>query len=44
MFRSADDRREGGRRGVVSGKTGSAQAGAIVDDQSDDFVVVTHVV
>ena len=43
MSRSADDRREDGPGGVVSGKPGFAHAGAIVDDQSGD-IVVTHVV
>ena len=42
MSRSADDRREDGPGGVVSSKTGFAHAGAIVDDQSGDFVV-THI-
>jgi hypothetical protein len=39
---SADDGREHGSGGVISGEPGFAHAGAIVDNQRGNFVV-THI-
>ena len=43
MSGASDDGREDGARSVVTGESGLAHAGAIVDYQSG-YVVVTHVI
>jgi hypothetical protein len=43
MTGSSDDGREDGARSVISGETGFAHAGAVVNNKSGNFVV-THFV
>lgn len=42
MSWSTHDGREDGARGIISGEAGLAHAGAVVNDNSLDGVVVTH--
>lgn len=39
MTGSSDDRWENGTRGVITGETGLAHAGSVINDQSSNFFV-----